>query len=75
MLLWQGMLTAFVRSDVYYVEDRVIELEEASAAPLPRIPLDVAVRAHWLAIEGVQPAIPENAVPAGPKKVQCHECC
>ncbi|RWW33660.1 hypothetical protein BHE74_00001530 [Ensete ventricosum] len=30
-------------------------------APLPKAPLDTAVVAHWLAIEGVQPGIPENA--------------
>lgn len=30
-------------------------------APLPKAPLDAAVLCHWLAIEGVQPAIPENA--------------
>lgn len=30
-------------------------------APLPKAPLDTAVVNHWLAIEGVQPAIPENA--------------
>jgi transcription initiation factor TFIID subunit 6 len=29
-------------------------------APLPKAPLDSAVVAHWLAIEGIQPAIPEN---------------
>ncbi|KAH7387596.1 hypothetical protein KP509_16G031600 [Ceratopteris richardii] len=29
-------------------------------APLPKAPLDTAVVIHWLAIEGVQPAIPEN---------------
>lgn len=30
-------------------------------APLPKTPLDTGVITHWLAIEGVQPAIPENA--------------
>lgn len=30
-------------------------------APLPKAPLDTEVVCHWLAIEGVQPAIPENA--------------
>ena len=28
---------------------------------MPRVPTEVAVIPHWLAIEGVQPAIPENA--------------
>lgn len=34
-------------------------------APLPKAPLDVSVTSHWLAIEGVQPAIPENAPAEG----------
>lgn len=29
-------------------------------APLPKAPLDTEIVCHWLAIEGVQPAIPEN---------------
>ena len=29
-------------------------------APLPKPPLDTSLTSHWLAIEGVQPAIPEN---------------
>jgi len=28
---------------------------------LPKAPLDTSITSHWLAIEGVQPAIPENA--------------
>jgi len=27
---------------------------------MPKIPLAPTLRAHWLAIDGVQPAIPEN---------------
>lgn len=30
-------------------------------ATLPKAPLDTTVTSHWLAIEGIQPAIPENA--------------
>lgn len=30
-------------------------------APLSKAPLETSVTSHWLAIEGVQPAIPENA--------------
>ncbi|XP_076926801.1 transcription initiation factor TFIID subunit 6-like [Bidens hawaiensis] len=47
--------------DLFYVEDKVVEFREVIEAPLPKAPLDMAVTSHWLAIEGVQPAIPENA--------------
>ncbi|CAL5343109.1 unnamed protein product [Camellia sinensis] len=30
-------------------------------APLPKAPLYTSIVCHWLAIEGVQPASPENA--------------
>lgn len=33
-----------------------------SAAP-PKLPLEVTLRAHWLAVDGVQPTIPENPPP------------
>ena len=33
-------------------------------AELPRAPVSVTVTPHWLAVEGVQPAIPENPTPA-----------
>lgn len=31
------------------------------SAPLPKCPIEVGVVPHWLAVDGVQPAIPENA--------------
>ncbi len=34
---------------------------QAVDQPLPKVPVEVGVIPHWLAIEGVQPAIPENA--------------
>ncbi|GMH25499.1 hypothetical protein Nepgr_027342 [Nepenthes gracilis] len=46
--------------DLFYVDDKDLEFKDVIEAPLPRAPLDTAVVVHWLAIEGVQPAIPEN---------------
>ena len=37
--------------------------------PLPKVPVEVGVIPHWLAIEGVQPAIPENAA-VQPRRVK-----
>jgi transcription initiation factor TFIID subunit 6 len=37
-----------------------VDLMDLVSTPLPKIPMGVSLRAHWLAIDGVQPAIPEN---------------
>ncbi|XP_030542892.1 transcription initiation factor TFIID subunit 6-like isoform X1 [Rhodamnia argentea] len=47
-------------NDLFYVDEKDVEFKDIIDAPLPRAPLDTTVSAHWLAIEGVQPAIPEN---------------
>ncbi|KAI4319886.1 hypothetical protein MLD38_033431 [Melastoma candidum] len=47
--------------DLFYVDDKDVDLKDVIEAPLPKAPLDTSVHCHWLAIEGVQPAIPENA--------------
>ncbi|XP_047980358.1 transcription initiation factor TFIID subunit 6 [Salvia hispanica] len=49
--------------DLFYIEEKDVEFKEVIEAPLPKAPLDTTVVAHWLAIEGVQPAIPENPPP------------
>ncbi|XP_058070769.1 transcription initiation factor TFIID subunit 6 [Magnolia sinica] len=46
---------------LFYIDDKDVEFKDVIEAPLPKAPLDTAVLTHWLAIEGVQPAIPENA--------------
>lgn len=50
-------------TDLFYIDDKDLEFKDVTETPLPRAPLDTAVVAHWLAIEGVQPAIPENPTP------------
>ncbi|KAF7831714.1 transcription initiation factor TFIID subunit 6 [Senna tora] len=47
--------------DLFYIDDKDVDFKDVIEAPLPKAPLDTAVTCHWLAIEGVQPAIPENA--------------
>ncbi|KAI9098749.1 hypothetical protein DFS34DRAFT_618796 [Phlyctochytrium arcticum] len=49
---------------LYYLEDHELDLEDIINAPLPPAPLDVTWTAHWLAIDGVQPAIVQNPTPA-----------
>ncbi|KAK7273023.1 hypothetical protein RIF29_14069 [Crotalaria pallida] len=62
--------------DLFYIDDKDVDLKEVIEASLPKAPLDTAITCHWLAIEGVQPAIPENApveVISAPTDVKKHE--
>ncbi|RDA91802.1 hypothetical protein CP533_2801 [Ophiocordyceps camponoti-saundersi (nom. inval.)] len=45
---------------LFYIEDEEVDFEKLINAPLPRVPRDMNFTAHWLAIEGVQPSIPQN---------------
>lgn len=45
---------------LFYVEDEEVDFEKLINAPLPRVPREITFTAHWLAIEGVQPTIPQN---------------
>ncbi|KAF1813939.1 transcription initiation factor TFIID subunit D5 [Eremomyces bilateralis CBS 781.70] len=45
---------------LFYIEDEEVDLEKLINAPLPKVPRDVSFTAHWLAVEGVQPSIPQN---------------
>ncbi|PNY12387.1 transcription initiation factor TFIID subunit 6-like protein [Trifolium pratense] len=47
--------------DLFYIDDKDVDIKDLVEAPLPKAPLDTSITSHWLAIEGVQPAIPENA--------------
>ncbi|QOU22352.1 hypothetical protein BRETT_002529 [Brettanomyces bruxellensis] len=50
--------------NLYYVDDDEVDFEKLINQPLPKVPRFASVTAHWLAIEGVQPTIPQNPTPA-----------
>ncbi|KAK5111335.1 hypothetical protein LTR62_005175 [Meristemomyces frigidus] len=45
---------------LFYVEDEEVDFEKLINAPLPKVPREMSFTAHWLAVEGVQPSIPQN---------------
>ncbi|ODQ54094.1 transcription initiation factor TFIID subunit 6 [Saitoella complicata NRRL Y-17804] len=55
---------AYGSGQLYYLDDEEVEFEKVMNMPLPKVPRDVSLKAHWLAIEGVQPAIPQNPTPS-----------
>ncbi|KAN0021771.1 hypothetical protein ACTFIV_009015 [Dictyostelium citrinum] len=48
---------------IYYLNDKEMSFQEIASQPLPKVPRDPSLSAHWLALEGVQPLIPQNPSP------------
>ncbi|KAG0417656.1 Transcription initiation factor TFIID subunit 6, partial [Dictyocoela roeselum] len=51
------------RASYFYVPDDELDIDEYLEQPAPRLPVPPVVQSHWLAIEGVQPQIPQNPLP------------
>ncbi|KAI4094527.1 MAG: hypothetical protein LQ339_007488 [Xanthoria mediterranea] len=45
---------------IFYVEDEEIDFEKLINAPLPKVPREITLTAHFLAVDGNQPTIPHN---------------
>jgi len=52
--------TYTAQGTIYVPDDEEIDLTKLLSLPLPPVPRPVSYTAHWLAVEGVQPAIPQN---------------
>ena len=52
--------------DVFYQPDELLDFSAVLNATLPPAPVDVGLTLHWLAVEGVQPNIPQNPQPSQP---------
>ncbi|EAL63207.1 TATA-binding protein-associated-factor [Dictyostelium discoideum AX4] len=48
---------------IYFLNDKEMTFQEIASQPLPKVPRDPSLSAHWLALEGVQPLIPQNPSP------------
>jgi transcription initiation factor TFIID subunit 6 len=51
---------------LFYVPSEEVDIETLLQEPLPKSPQPMVLTSHWLAIEGVQPKIPQN--PTIPEK-------
>jgi transcription initiation factor TFIID subunit 6 len=45
---------------LFFADDDVLDVSAILNAPLPQIPMQPVLNIHWLAVDGVQPLIPEN---------------
>ncbi|KAH3673602.1 hypothetical protein WICPIJ_009719 [Wickerhamomyces pijperi] len=54
---------------LYYVDEEEMDLEKLINQPLPKVPRQCNFTAHWLAIEGVQPLIPQNPLISDVKQI------
>ena len=46
--------------EVFYVDEKELDMRALLTRKLPKPPIEVNLVPHWLAVEGVQPMIPEN---------------
>ncbi|KAL1450234.1 hypothetical protein WDU94_002675, partial [Cyamophila willieti] len=55
--------------ELHFTEEKEVDFEELLTNLNPKAALETHLRTHWLAIEGVQPTVPENPPPVD-KSVQ-----
>ena len=61
--------------ELFYQEEQELDLVELISAPLPRVSVEPTLRTHWLAVNGIQPAIPYNPIPVSLDNQQKESLC
>lgn len=56
----EPMVVEEIADGLFEVKDPDVDLEDVAAAALPRVPPQPSLSVHWLAVEGVQPRVPQN---------------
>lgn len=49
--------------DLQFSDNNELDLSTILQAQPPKVPQEVSLKAHWLCVDGIQPAIPENPPP------------
>ncbi|KAK5647087.1 hypothetical protein RI129_005551 [Pyrocoelia pectoralis] len=49
--------------ELHFIEEKEVDLHDFVTNTNVKAPLDITLRSHWLCIDGIQPAIPENPPP------------
>lgn len=55
-------LRAAGHKELFFREDKELDFAEIVGSPLPPCPRESSFHLHWLAVNGVQPSIPQNPV-------------
>ncbi|KAG1687930.1 Transcription initiation factor TFIID subunit 6 [Nymphon striatum] len=60
--------------ELYFNEEKEIDLNEFVNSSMPKLPLEPTLKAHWLSIEGIQPTVPENPPPIKSESYYIKRC-
>ncbi|XP_062607356.1 transcription initiation factor TFIID subunit 6-like [Saccostrea cucullata] len=56
--------------ELHFIEEKEFDLQDVVNSTLPKIPVDISLKAHWLCIDGIQPSTAENPPPASKDQQQ-----
>ncbi|KAF7633107.1 TAF domain-containing protein [Meloidogyne graminicola] len=55
--------------DIFVCDEQELEISSFLSSTSGKLPLEATLKAHWLVINGTQPAVPENPLPPPPPEI------